>query len=140
MSNAQKFKELAKKKASSPEAIEKFNKEWVQDVNELMGKISGWLTDEDISHEAREKDYDDPIIGTFNVKVIRMTMGGLEDVRIRPNIIMSSFPNLELTIVGRHAVRIARCPDRKWTIGNSTDNVNKNNFFDTLTYACGLED
>lgn len=140
MSNAQKFKELAKKKASSPEAIEKFNKEWVQDVNELMGKISGWLTTEDISHETRMRGHDDSIIGSYEAKVICMTMVGLEDVRILPNNLMSSFPNLELAIAGAHIVRIKRCKDRKWIIGDGIGNLNKNDFFDALTYACGLED
>lgn len=140
MSNAQKFKDLAKKKALSPEDIEKLNKEWGQDVNELMDKICGWLTDEDINHKTRTRDYKDPIIGSYEAKSILLTMGGLEDVKIRPNQMLSSFPNIEIVILGAHASRMKRCKDRKWTIGESDKNLTKNNFFDALTYACGLED
>ncbi len=140
MSSAQKFKELASKKALSPEDIEKFKKEWVQDVDELMNKISGWLTDEDISHQSSTRGYDDPIIGSYKIKAIRVTMGGLEDAMIRLDNLMTSFPNLEIVIMAAHMVRLKRCKDRKWTIGDSGENLTKNNFFDALTYACGLED
>lgn len=139
MSSAQKFKDLAERKALSPEDIGKLNKEWCHDVNELMDKICGWLTDEDINHKARTREYKDPIIGSYEAKSVHLTMGGLEDVRVRPNQILSSFPNIEIVILGAHSVRIKRCKDRKWIIDDSISNLTKDNFFDALTYACGLE-
>lgn len=151
MSKAKKFKELVNKE-SQPEVDKEVNRtEWIDDIAELFGTISGWLKEEDIRWTRYSTQFSDSSIGQYQSSMMVIVNDGYE-ATIRPEYTAPRGQRSGVVIRSgkksgaqtKRLVRIQSDDRTKWKVGMTPTgslgkNLTKDRFFDLLISIFKLE-